>query len=182
MKKSYFLNEKRPNKFKSKKHIPPRGKRKLSSKEKRKLGLNKLDKKNKTFEMFLPLNEMWKTYAETLLDVDKLLKSNWKCEASDSKTENLQMKLKKIDYTGCFIRVTKSKCSNYIGLIGIVMKETKSTFCIITPKNEVKIISKIHSEFSFVVSGIGFSVLGNHLCQRPVDRSKHGFKKHCLWL
>nr|XP_045618991.1 uncharacterized protein LOC123770857 [Procambarus clarkii] len=85
-------------------------------------------------------------------------------------------------YFGCFMRVTKSRCSEYVGTQGIVIRETKNTFMMICPNDQVKIIPKLHSEFSFVVGKVGFSVLGNHLHQRSAERAKHNFKKLSLWL
>lgn len=128
------------------------------------------------------MNNTWKKYAQELLGVDYFLANGWEGGDRDSKTETLQNRVRKIDYFGCFMRVTKSRCSEYIGMQGIVLRETKNTFMMICPDDTVKIIPKLHSEFSFVVGRAGFSILGNHLHQRSVERAKHNFKKLSLWL
>lgn len=159
-----------------------RGKKRMTGQEKRKLGLHRVDRYNKTFEMFLPINDMWKKYAEDLLGINYFLEHGWKAEDRDTRTEAMQNRVRKIDYFGCFLRVTKSRCSEYVGIQGIVIRETKNTFVLIRPDDVVRTIPKLHSEFSFVVGTVGFSVLGNHLHQRSVERAKHNFKKLSLWL
>lgn len=167
-----------------KQHQAPshRGKKRLTGQERRDLGLHRVDRFNKTFKMFLPIYDLWKSYAQELLHISHFIESGWKGDARDSKTETLQNRVRKIDYFGCFLRVTRSRCSDYIGTQGIVIRETKNTFVMVCPDNSVKTIPKMHSEFSFVVEGVGFSIMGNHLHQRPAARAKHNFKKLCLWL
>ncbi|XP_064079009.1 ribonuclease P protein subunit p29-like isoform X2 [Macrobrachium nipponense] len=147
----------------------------MTSQERRELGLHKINKLDKTFEMFLPINKMWKAYAKRHLSIRE-----------DSTHEGLvnfiQNNVRKLEYFGCFMRVSRSVCSEYIGVVGIVIRETKNTFLLICPDNKVKTIPKKHSEFSFVVENFGITVLGNHLNQKPAVRAKHTFKKHCIWL
>lgn len=159
-----------------------KGKTSLTSQERRELGLHRVNKLNKTFEMFLPINEMWKDYAKKYLGVRRHQENGWRGEEKDNVTTNIQNNVRKIEYFGCFLRVTKSRCSEYIGTVGIVIRETKNTFTIICPDDKVKTIPKKHSEFSFVVENVGFSIFGSHLNQKSAIRAKNIFKKHCLWL
>uniref|UniRef100_A0A0P4WD40 Ribonuclease P protein subunit p29 n=1 Tax=Scylla olivacea TaxID=85551 RepID=A0A0P4WD40_SCYOL len=192
LKKQFLLMEKkarvRPHKSlkqpEKKQQQPPlhRGKKRLTSKERRDLGLHLIDKTNKTFEMFLPIHDLWKSYAQELLHISHFLQSGWNGDARDTKTETIQNRVRKMDYFGCFLRVTRSRCSEYVGIQGIVIRETKNTLVMVCPDDHVKTIPKVHSEFSFVVDGVGFSIMGNHLHQRPAERAKHNFKKLCLWL
>ncbi|XP_042223692.1 ribonuclease P protein subunit p29-like [Homarus americanus] len=189
VRKGFLLTDKkariRPHKSlrkRNKKNAPHQGKKRLTGRERRELGLHKVDRCNKTFEMFLPINDLWKKYAVDLLGINYFIVNGWKGGDRDTKTEAVQNRIRKIDYFGCFMRVTKSRCSEYIGTQGIVIKETKNTFMLICPDDKVKIIPKLHSEFSFVVGMVGFSILGNHLHQRSVERAKHNFKKLRLWL
>lgn len=161
---------------------PHRGKKRLTGQERRKLGLHRVDKTNKTFKMFLPIHDLWKSYAQELLRTSYFLKSGSEGNVRNSKTESLQNRIRKIDYFGCFLRVTRSRCSEYIGTQGIVIRETKNTFVMVCPDDSVKTIPKLYSEFSFVVEGVGISIMGNHLHQRPAARARHNFKKLCLWL
>lgn len=163
-------------------HHHHRGKKRMTSAEKRKLGLLRLKKGNKTFQMFIPIHKMWKEYAEQTLFTERSLSSMSENRLSARSVGTFQDKLKKLEFFGSILKVTKSRCSEYIGLEGIVIQETKNTFSIITIDNKVKLIPKLHSEFSLVIKGLGFSILGNHLHQRPVDKAKQNFKKRCLWL
>ncbi|XP_069161841.1 ribonuclease P protein subunit p29-like [Procambarus clarkii] len=190
VRKSFLLTDKkarrRPHKSLNKKNIkkdaPHRGKKRLTGRERRELGLHKVDRSNKTFNMFLPINDIWKKYAVDLLGINHFMENGWTGSDRDTRTEAVQSRVRKIEYFGCFMRVTKSRCSEYVGTQGIVIRETKNTFMMICPNDQVKIIPKLHSEFSFVVGKVGFSVLGNHLHQRSAERAKHNFKKLSLWL
>lgn len=159
-----------------------RGKKRLTGQERRDLGLHLVNKHDKTFKMFLPIHDIWKSYARELLHIAHYIEHGWKADAKETRTVNLQNKIRKIDYFGCFLRVTRSRCSEYIGIQGIVIRETKQTFVMVCPDDRVRTIPKMHSEFSFVVEGVGFSIMGNHLPQRPAARAKHTFKKLSLWL
>ena len=161
---------------------PRKDKGSLSSKERRELGLHKINRFDKTFKMFLPVHKIWLQYARKYLSLSRHKKNGWRGKGNEDTTVNIQNLIRRIEYFGCFIRVTESRCSEYIGIVGIVLRETKNTFMLICPDNKVKTIPKHHSEFSFVVDNVGFSILGNHLSQRPSGRAKHTFKKHCLWL
>ncbi|KAK7069535.1 RNase P/RNase MRP complex subunit [Halocaridina rubra] len=154
----------------------------LTSQERRTLGLHKINKLDKTFEMFVPLNKLWMNYAKKLLSLNYHLGRGWTGADRDNVTAAVQNGVRKIEYVGCFLRVTKSRCSSYIGVVGIVLKETKNTFTLICPDDKVRVIPKLHSEFSFMVENVGFSIFGSHLNQKPSVRAKNIFKKHCLWL
>lgn len=190
LRKGFLLTQKRQRKIpeSGKKKIGKangmqhRGKKRLSGRERRELGLHKIDKNNKTFEMFLPINDMWKSYSKDLLGIEHYIKGGWKGGYNDSRTDTIQNKLRRIEYFGCLVRVTKSRCSEFVGTTGIIIKETKNTFVMICPDDRVKTIPKLHSEFSFVIQDIGFSISGNHLHQRSVERAKNNFKKLQLWL
>lgn len=47
-------------------------------------------------------------------------------------------KLGSADYHGADIRVIRSRCVGMVGLAGIVVRDTKFTFQVITKKNELK--------------------------------------------
>lgn len=51
------------------------------------------------------------------------------------------MKFMKADLHGCIITVQRSKCASYVGTTGIVLKESRNMFLIITADNRVKGIS-----------------------------------------
>ena len=55
------------------------------------------------------------------------------------------------DYHGSLIEVVRSRCPSRAGLQGIVVKDTKYTFEIITKRNELKTVPKEHTVFRFEV-------------------------------
>ncbi|RXG69181.1 Ribonuclease P protein subunit p29 [Armadillidium vulgare] len=194
LKKRYYLGSKiprvRPHKSLKNKSVkvdskaPNRGKKRMTCAERRKRGLLHLNKNNKTFEMFVPLHKMWKEYALQMLGIGHNQEKSKDSDGTSNKKfiTILQQKVRKIEYFGSLLKVTKSRCSEYIGIEGIIIQETKNTFSFITVDNCVKIVPKLHSEFSFIVGNFGFSILGNHLHQRPVDKAKQHLKKQSLWL
>jgi ribonuclease P protein subunit POP4 len=42
------------------------------------------------------------------------------------------------DYHGALVEVVRSRCVSRVGVRGIVVRDTKSTFEIVTPKNQLK--------------------------------------------
>lgn len=47
-------------------------------------------------------------------------------------------KMMKADLHGCHLTVRQSKCPSFIGVHGIVIKETRNMFQLITPENKIK--------------------------------------------
>ena len=52
--------------------------------------------------------------------------------------QNVGSKLTSADYHGAHMTIVRSRCVGMVGLNGIVVKDTKFTFQIITKKNELK--------------------------------------------
>lgn len=154
----------------------------LSGQKKRRLGLHLVNPKGKTYATFVPFHVMWQEYATKLLGIRHFISEGWQGALDDTRTTTMQNKFKKIEFFGSCFEITRSTCPSLVGATGIVIKETKNTFTIINQENKVKVIPKLHSEFRFTVDGAQFTILGNHLHQRSVERARHIFKKHCLWL
>jgi ribonuclease P protein subunit POP4 len=99
------------------------------------------------------------------------------------------------DYHGAMLRVTKSKSASYVGHKGIVLKETKNTFKIVTEKNQFKsevlhtrffcflnttffsAIPKANSEFVIEIDKYAIVLYGNNICHKPAARSSRKFKQ-----
>lgn len=65
--------------------------------------------------------------------------SNFFCRPTfDINSTESQEILLRADYHGCLVKVIQSKCPSYVGVIGIIMQDTKETFKIINKKNIVK--------------------------------------------
>lgn len=97
------------------------------------------------------------------------------------------------DYHGAKMEVVRSRCSSRVGVKGIVVKDTKFTFELITEKNELKIVPKEHTVFRFEVpfaehvkeeetkearKPLVFEIYGNQFEVRAPDRANRKFKMH----
>ena len=58
------------------------------------------------------------------------------CSTND--LDAAQLKISKADFHGCLMTVSRSKCPSVIGTTGIMIKESKHMFNIITKKDELK--------------------------------------------
>ena len=61
-------------------------------------------------------------------------------------------KLASADYHGAEVEVVRSQCASRVGLKGIVVRDTKFTFVIVTEKDEVKSESEVCLDGSCVGS------------------------------
>lgn len=145
----------------------------LSAKEKRQLGLYDLKDQDLSYHNFLPLHRLWQEYMGELF------------QSPAFSFENVAPKLCAADYHGCEMTVVKSTCPSRVGIQGICIKETQHTFNLLTEQNELKIIPKYHSAFSFDVdvtdaSGFRrttrFQLYGSNFSFRASERAKRKFK------
>jgi len=97
------------------------------------------------------------------------------------------------DMHGARITVVRSRCVSRVGLEGIVVRDTRFTFEIITPKNVVKAIPKEHTVFRFEVTlpakqeeapeaeartPLVFELNGEQFQARAADRANRKFRMH----
>lgn len=101
------------------------------------------------------------------------------------------------DYHGAMIEVVRSRCVGRVGIRGIVVKDTKFTFEIITPGNELKTVPKEYTIFRFEVpfadedkdgdtrmeqgqprKPFVFEIHGSQFENRAPDRANRKFKQH----
>jgi hypothetical protein len=138
-KKAYFLRKRKP---------PP-----LSAKEKRILGVHTLKKEECKYAIYKGLHRMWVGYMQEVLS----LSPNPSSAKHNIVTANTHGSLlASADYHGAEVQVVRSGCVDRVGLKGIVVRDTKFTFVIVTPKDEVK------SEFQS--SPLQQSGLGGYSC------------------
>lgn len=103
----------------------------LSAKEKRRLGIYEIPDDAKKYEIYEPLHRMWLGYMWEILGMKE-------GEPSHITAQSAGSKLASADYHGAKITVVRSRCVGMVGLEGIVVKDTKFTFQVITKKNELK--------------------------------------------
>ncbi|KAJ5120496.1 uncharacterized protein N7515_009884 [Penicillium bovifimosum] len=173
-KKEYFIRHQKP--------------RPLSARQKRESGLYDLPKEECKYAIFKGLHELWVGYMHEILDV--------KGGAHISPVSH-GSKLVSADYHGAEVEVVRSRCAGRVGVKGIVVRDTKFTFVVVTERDEVKTIPKEHTIFRFVVPVLGsegdgkdqvegadnsgykplaFELHGNQFENRPVDRANKKFK------
>ncbi|KAL5002038.1 hypothetical protein BDV10DRAFT_181731 [Aspergillus recurvatus] len=205
-KKEYFLRHQKP--------------KPLSAREKRESGLYKLPKEECKYEIFRGLNRMWVQYMLEILDLGPggggwrvQQQQQQKQEKEGKQQENHQVKDRKLvsalthgsklvsaDFHGAEMEVIRSRCPGRVGLKGVVVRDTKFTFVVVTEKDEVKTIPKEQTVFRFCVPlpdlkdagektntgddaegneesrKLVFELHGSQFQNRPVDRASKKFK------
>ncbi|KAJ5370931.1 uncharacterized protein N7496_007023 [Penicillium cataractarum] len=180
-KKEYFLKHQRPQP--------------LSARKKRSTGLYDLPKEECKHAIFKGLHALWVGYMQEILDLKVSGRSVLVTPASHG------AKLVSADYHGAEVEVVRSQCASRVGMKGIVVRDTKFTFVVVTEKDEVKTIPKEHTVFRFTVPLPGapeaeaegkednqekstpegpkplvFELHGSQFENRPVDRANKKFK------
>uniref|UniRef100_A0A915D855 Ribonuclease P protein subunit p29 n=1 Tax=Ditylenchus dipsaci TaxID=166011 RepID=A0A915D855_9BILA len=114
-------------------------------------------RKDLKYSNFQPLYELWCGYFTALIDQMK---------------SGPDERLLKADYHGCLLRVEDAPNPSQIGLHGIVIHESKSTFQMVTRKDKLIVISKEKATFQFVLGGKVFTLIGDALRQKSFLRGK----------
>jgi ribonuclease P protein subunit POP4 len=156
----------------------------LSARQKRVLGVHDIPKEQQKYAIYEPLHSMWCAYIRDILGL------------SDGRNyvdaNSAGPMLVSADYHGAHLEVVRSRCVSRVGLQGLVVKDTKFTFELITPNNQLKTVPKEHTVFRFNLpfasggdqEGIGrekpllFEIHGSQFQSRPQDRANKKFKMH----
>jgi ribonuclease P protein subunit POP4 len=118
-KKEYFLRKQKP--------------RPLSAKQKRTLGVHELKKNECRYSIYEGLHRLWVGCMQEVLG---LKPPNNRSNVINA--NNHGSLLASADYHGAEIEVVRSGCVDRVRLKGIVVRDTKFTFMIVTSKDEVK--------------------------------------------
>jgi ribonuclease P protein subunit POP4 len=122
------LNERKEKARKHSKQKP----RPLSAAEKRKLCLHEIPKEQQKYAIYEPLHNLWLGYMREILGLNDAQRAVYLTPASSG-----QM-LASADMHGALLNVVRSRCVSRVGLEGIVVRDTRYTFEIITKKNVLK--------------------------------------------
>ncbi|KAH8809040.1 Rof/RNase P-like protein [Xylogone sp. PMI_703] len=162
----------------------------LSAHDKRALCIYDIPKEAQKYKIYEPLNKMWIGY---ILEV---LGNN--CTPVTSSTA---AKLVSADYHGAMLEVVRSRCVGRVGIAGIVVKDSKFVFELITRNDELKIVPKEHTVFKFTIPSriqdsittgdtpdnpnkpvqqLVFELHGDQFIHRAADRANKKFKSHFL--
>jgi ribonuclease P protein subunit POP4 len=156
--------------------------RPLSAARKRGLGLLEIPKEQQRYATYEGLHGLWVGYMREILGL------NGEREAYVTAASAGQL-LVSADMHGAVLEVVRSRCVSRVGLKGIVVRDTKFTFEIITEKNAVKDIPKEHTMFRFEVAPpategedkpkpLVFEILGEQFQARAPDRANKKFRMH----
>ncbi|KAJ5713417.1 uncharacterized protein N7483_010598 [Penicillium malachiteum] len=183
-KKEYFLRHQRP--------------RPMTAREKRSTGLYDLPREECKHALFKGLHTLWVGYMQDILDLKTEGRSGLVTPLSHG------AKLVSADFHGAELEVVRSRSAGRVGIKGIVVRDTKFTFDVVTEKDQLKTIPKEHTVFRFMVplpvaeqqeeshAGEGqekaqetvadgrkplvFELHGSQFETRPVDRANKKFK------
>ncbi|OTF83780.1 ribonuclease P protein subunit p29-like protein [Euroglyphus maynei] len=98
-----------------------KGKKCLNSKQRR--ALFDLSKDKLDFQKFKPINQLWHSYLDSVLE--------------EVKTKPDELKLARIDLHGAYLLVCSSKNPSVIGVKGYMIQESKNTFRILNNQNRL---------------------------------------------
>jgi len=171
------LNERKEKERKRSKSKP----RPLSAAQKRALGLFDIPKEQQKYELYEGLHKLWTGYMREILNLGP--------ERKFATVNSAGHTLASADMHGAILEVVRSRCVSRVGLKGIVVRDTKFTFEIITQKNALKAVPKEHTMFRFEVSlaadegaeaprPLIFEILGEQFQTRGPDRANKKFRMH----
>ncbi|MCJ1314141.1 hypothetical protein MMC25_007821 [Agyrium rufum] len=149
-------------------HVRRRQKPKpLTAREKRKLSVYDIPQESRKYEIYVPLHRMWLEYMWDILGMKVGQKSHLNAQS-------VGPKLVSADFHGAEVEVVRSKCLGRVGCNGIVLKDTKFTFEVITKDNRLITIPKCHTLFKFQIpqpepqaEGQEEAILGDSSAQKP---------------
>jgi ribonuclease P protein subunit POP4 len=150
----------------------------LSARERRKLRLYDMPKDSQKYSIFAPLNKLWVGYIREVLGSEIY-----------SGGQGAAAKLAAADFHGAEVEVARSRCPSRVGVRGIVVKDSRFTFEVITQKDQVKTLPKEGTMFRVHVPALDatldqkpfcFEIHGDQFQLRSSDRANKKFKNHFL--
>lgn len=117
------------------------------------------EKQNLRYADFEKINELWSSYAKTVL------------------SHNDPYSLFRMDLHGCHITCTASKNPTLIGTEGFVIQDTKNTFLVVKKTNKIVTLPKKESIFEFNADGKRYRIHGCNLLFTVQARSKLKYKQ-----
>ena len=121
----------------------------LSSRQKRSLCLYDIPRSAQRFSVYKPLHHMWLGYIREILGIDE--QGNGLDGREVQIGADMAARLVTADYHGALVEVVRSRCVGRIGVGGIVVKDSKFGFEVVTKANSVKLIPKEHTVFRFKI-------------------------------
>lgn len=162
----------------------------LSAKQRRKLGLYQVPRDNQKYANYIPLHTLWLGYAREVLGSEVYTGG-----------QGAGAKLSAADMHGAEVEVVRSGCVGRVGIKGIVIKDSRFVFEVITPKNSIKVVPKEGTLFRVDIppadepedgvskgecekapprKNLVFEIHGDQFTVRAADRANRKFKTHFL--
>ncbi|KAI0889516.1 ribonuclease P protein subunit p29 [Annulohypoxylon maeteangense] len=157
----------------------------LSARQRRKLRLYDVPKDSQKYAVFEPLNQLWLGYIREILGNELY-----------SGGQGAAAKLSAADFHGAEVEVSRSGCPSRVGIRGIVIKDARFAFEIVTRKNQIKTVPKEGTMFCVNVPPahdrsqedttahnrrpFTFEIHGDQFQHRSADRATKKFKPHYL--
>ncbi|KAL2267814.1 hypothetical protein VTJ83DRAFT_5091 [Remersonia thermophila] len=169
----------------------------LSAAQRRRLGLYDVPRAGQRYALFEPLHRLWLGYVREVLGNEVF-----------SGGEGAAAKLAGADFHGARAEVVRSGCVSRVGIRGIVIKDSRFAFEMVTPENRVKLVPKEGTVFRFevpvpvrkapeageagggkeekkeeeeeeeAVSNFVFEIHGEQFQYRSADRASRKFRAH----
>ncbi|CZS89038.1 related to ribonuclease P protein subunit p29 [Rhynchosporium agropyri] len=173
----------------------------LSARQKRALCLYDIPKSQQKYAIYEPLHKMWVGYIQELL---------WEDGVMRQVTPSMATRLCSADFHGAELEVVRSRCVSRVGVKGIVVRDSRYVFEVVTKGDGVKILPKEHTVFRFTVprpkkdggdadgeakddgqvegekkvlevpKDVIFELHGDQFEYRAADRANRKFKSHYL--
>ncbi|XP_028552792.1 ribonuclease P protein subunit p29 isoform X2 [Dendrobium catenatum] len=131
-----------------------RSQKHMSLRQHRKCGTFDMPKELHKFELFKPMHDMWKAYILELLE--------------ESSKKQLAQCLLTADLHGAFVVVVECKTRSFVGISGIMIRETAETFGIIKQDNHFRVVPKHGSVFIFQAGCWKVTLHGDKLSLRNI--------------
>ncbi|KAK1392646.1 Ribonuclease P protein subunit p29 [Heracleum sosnowskyi] len=129
-----------------------RSKKHMSMKQHKKFGSLTLPDDSHNFEIYKPMHEMWKGYITQVL---KNVGNNQFAQC-----------LLSADLHGAIILVVQSKIVSFVGVSGIMIRETAETFSVISADNKFQVVPKKSSVFMLQADRWKITLIGDELRSR----------------
>ncbi|EAQ88379.1 hypothetical protein CHGG_04998 [Chaetomium globosum CBS 148.51] len=160
----------------------------LSATQRRRFGLYNVPREAQRYALFEPLHQLWLGYVREILGSEVYTGG-----------EGAAAKLASADFHGAGVEVVRSGCVSRVGIRGIVVKDSKFAFEVVTRRDVLKLVPKEGTVFRFEVpvpvsvSGLGegegekgevqtstmvFEIHGEQFQFRSADRASRKFRAH----
>ncbi|TKX19402.1 putative ribonuclease P protein subunit 1 [Elsinoe australis] len=164
--------------------------RPLSAKAKRQLGVHEIGEGERKWGLYTELHQLWCGYMREVLALDDEGKGGQRKLGPDF----VGPMVASADFHGAVVRVVRSGCVGRVGIRGIVVKDTKFTFEVVTKGDKLKVLPKEGTVFRVEVPRSGdalgemvegqreerlvVEIYGEQFMTSAPDRANKKFKMH----